>query len=55
MCTTKCKFEAIKLFKKYDKAGTTYEGLPVKLGMNMAARVGRIAGRSIKDAVKGNK
>ena len=55
MCTTKCKFEAIKLFKKYDKAGTTYEGLPVKLGMNMAARVGRIAGCSIKDAVKGNK
>ncbi len=55
MCTTKCKFDAIKLFKKYDKAGTTYEGLPVKLGMNMAARVGRIVGRAIADAAKGDK
>lgn len=52
MCTTKCKFEAVKLTKKYDKAGTTYEGLPVKLGMNMAARVVRIAGRAMKDLVE---
>lgn len=55
MCTTKCKFDAVELVKKYDKAGTTYEGLPIKLGMNMASRVVRIAGRAISDIVKGNK
>lgn len=55
MCATKCKFEAIELIKKYDEAGTTYEGLPIKLGMNMVARVGRIAGRAITDVVKGEK
>lgn len=55
MCATKCKFDAIKLIKKYDEVGTTYEGLPIKLGMNIAARVGRIAGRAITDVVKGRK
>lgn len=55
MCSTKCKFEAIKLVKKYDKEGTIYEGLPIKLGMNIGARVGRIAGRAIADVVKGEK
>lgn len=55
MCTTKCKFDAIKLTKKYDKAGTTYEGLPVKLGLNIAGRAFRIAGSAIADLGKKNK
>lgn len=54
-CTTKCKFDAIKMIKKYDKVGTTYEKLPMKLAANTVKRAGKIIGRSVKDAVRGNK
>ncbi len=48
-CTTKCKFDAIKLTKKYDKVGTTFEKLPLKLGVNVVKRIGKTAVKSIKD------
>ncbi|MEG2633665.1 MAG: FAD-dependent oxidoreductase [Oscillospiraceae bacterium] len=48
-CTTKCKFEAITLTKKYDKEGTTFENLPVKMGTHIIRRAANIAVRSVKD------
>ncbi|MEG1165541.1 MAG: FAD-dependent oxidoreductase [Oscillospiraceae bacterium] len=55
MCTTKCKFDAIKLVRKYDKEGTTYEKLPIKMGTNVVKRVGKTAVRSVKDVFTGKK
>ncbi len=49
-CTTKCKFDAITLYKKYDAEGTTFEKLPIKMGVNVAKRMGKIAIRTAKDA-----
>nr|WP_264852282.1 FAD-dependent oxidoreductase [Clostridium sp. E14] len=48
-CTTKCKFDAIKLIRKYDKAGTTFEKLPLKLAPNAIKRAGKTVIRSVKD------
>lgn len=53
-CTTKCKFDAIHLVKKYHVEYNTFEGIPLKLTLNMIKRVGKIAVRSVKDAVSGN-
>ncbi|WP_435413757.1 FAD-dependent oxidoreductase [Ruthenibacterium intestinale] len=53
-CTTKCKFDAIHLVKKYHVEYNTFEGIPLKLTPNMIKRVGKIAVRSVKDAVSGN-
>jgi len=52
-CTNKCKFDAIKLTKKFDKVGTTFEGLPIKLAVNTVKRVGKITVRSVKDVISG--
>lgn len=49
LCTTKCNFDAIKLVKKYDCVGTTYEKLPIKLAPNALKRTGKIAARKVKD------
>jgi NADPH-dependent glutamate synthase beta subunit-like oxidoreductase/NAD-dependent dihydropyrimidine dehydrogenase PreA subunit len=48
-CTTKCKFDAIKLVKKYDCVGTTYEKLPMKLAPNAVKRFGKIVVRKAED------
>jgi NADPH-dependent glutamate synthase beta subunit-like oxidoreductase/NAD-dependent dihydropyrimidine dehydrogenase PreA subunit len=48
-CTTKCKFDAIKLVKKYDIVGTTFEKLPLKLAPNVVKRVGKSVARKAKD------
>lgn len=50
MCVTKCNFDAIRLAKRYDGHGTTFEKLPVKMAGYMAKRTGKIIARSIKDA-----
>lgn len=47
-CTTKCKFDAIKLVKKYDCVGTTFEKLPMKLAPNAVKRVGKTVARKVK-------
>ena len=52
-CTTKCRFDAIHLVKKYNVTYNTYEQIPLKMTPNIIKRVGRIAVRSVKDAVTG--
>ena len=52
-CTTKCKFDAIHLVKKYNVTYNTYEQIPLKMTPNMVKRVGKIAVRSVKDAITG--
>ncbi len=42
-CTTKCKFDAIKLIKKYDNHGTTFEKLPFKMGPHIVKRGFKVA------------
>ncbi|MGV8074325.1 MAG: FAD-dependent oxidoreductase [Syntrophobacteraceae bacterium] len=49
LCTTRCKFEAITLSKKFDAYGVTYEQLPITLAKNIVARGGKIAVRKAKD------
>lgn len=49
LCTTRCKFEAITLSKKFDAHGVTYEQLPATLTKNIVAREGRIAVRKVKE------
>ncbi|MGI5984314.1 MAG: FAD-dependent oxidoreductase, partial [Oscillospiraceae bacterium] len=48
-CVTKCKFDAIKLLKKTDIVGTSFEKLPLKLAPNVVKRAGKTAVRSVKD------
>jgi NADPH-dependent glutamate synthase beta subunit-like oxidoreductase/NAD-dependent dihydropyrimidine dehydrogenase PreA subunit len=48
-CTTKCKFEAISLVRKYDEAGVSLEYLKPVIVKNMIKRKGRIAVKNIKD------
>ncbi|MGL4368873.1 MAG: 4Fe-4S binding protein, partial [Spirochaetota bacterium] len=50
-CTTKCKFDAIKLTKKFDARGSTFEKLPLHMGVHIANRMVKIAARSVKDIV----
>ena len=52
-CTTKCKFDAIKMVRKYDKAGTTFEKLPMKLAPHAVKRVANTVARSVKDTFSG--
>lgn len=51
LCTTRCKFEAITLSKKFDAHGVTYEQLPLTLAKNAISRAGRIAVRKVKDVL----
>ncbi len=55
MCTTKCKFDAIKLVRAYNSYATTYEKLPLKMAPNMVKRVGKTAVTAIKETLKGDK
>lgn len=54
-CTTKCKFDAIKLERITDVVGTTFEKLPLKLAPNMVKRAAKIAVRPVKDMLTGGK
>ena len=54
-CTTKCKFDAIKLVRKYNAYGTTFEKLPLKMAPNMVKRVGKTAVTAVKEAFSGDK
>ncbi len=55
MCTTKCKFDAIKLVRAYNAYATTYEKLPIKMAPNMVKRVGKTAVTAIKETINGSK
>lgn len=49
-CTTKCKFDAIKLVKKYNDFAGEYEKLPVQVAKYAVKRTAKIAAVSAKDA-----
>jgi ferredoxin len=47
MCTTRCKFDAIKLVRKYDEAGVDYRDLKPVIVKNVLKRKVRIAAHSL--------
>ncbi|MGP1588268.1 MAG: FAD-dependent oxidoreductase [Treponemataceae bacterium] len=47
-CTTKCKFEAISLIKKYENFAPIYEKLPISVAKYALKRSGTIVGSSVK-------
>ena len=47
MCTTRCKFEAIKLVRKYDEAGVDYRDLKPVIVKNVLKRKVRITAHSL--------
>lgn len=51
MCTTKCKFDAISLVRKYNSYATSYEKLPLAMAPNMVKRVGKTAVTAIRETV----
>lgn len=52
-CTTRCRFDAITLVKKYDAKGVEFKYLKPLVMKNMVVRQGRIAGRKIGKKVAG--
>ena len=51
-CTTRCKFDAISLVRKYNAPGVAYEDLKPAIVKNVIKRKGRIAIKKIKTALK---
>ncbi len=51
-CTTNCKFDAIKLVKRFDKKGSTFEKLPLHIGKQLGSRAVNITLRKVKDVGK---
>lgn len=47
-CTTKCKFDAISLVRKYDAEGVAYEQVKPVVVKTTIKRQGRIAARKFK-------
>ncbi len=47
-CTTKCKFDAIHLIKKYDNFAPVFEKLPVQVAKYAVKRTGKIIAESVK-------
>jgi ferredoxin len=47
-CTTKCKFDAISLVRKYDKTSVEIKDLKPTVAKNMIRRQGRIAVKRVK-------
>lgn len=52
-CTTKCKFDAISLVKKYDAQNVPFEKLKPIIVKNMVKRKGRMVTHSIKKSLHG--
>ena len=48
-CTTKCKFDAIHLVRKYNTVPDSYEKLPMKMAANAIKRVGKIVATGVKE------
>ncbi|MDF2878856.1 MAG: pyridine nucleotide-disulfide oxidoreductase family protein [Clostridia bacterium] len=49
VCTTKCKFDAISLIRKYDSAGVDFKDMKPIVIKHVIKRQGRIAGKSVKN------
>ena len=54
-CTTKCKFDAIKLDKKFDCNAPVFEKLPIKIAQYAIKRAGKITGHAVKGVFAGKK
>ena len=52
VCTTKCKFEAISLVRKYDGAGATFNDIKPIVVKHMLKRKGKIAIKKVKNFIK---
>jgi NADPH-dependent glutamate synthase beta subunit-like oxidoreductase len=52
ICTTKCKFDAVSLVKRYDAAGQPFEKLLPTLASGMVKRGARIAVKSAKNVIR---
>lgn len=50
-CTTKCKFDAISLVRKYDEENVSFEDLKPEVMKNVIKRTGRMAVHSIKKSL----
>jgi len=50
-CTTKCKFDAISLVRKYDEENVSFEDLKPIVVKNVVKRTGRMAVHSIKKSL----
>ena len=55
VCTTKCKFDAISLERKYDSPGVEFSQMKSAVIKHAVKRQGRIAVKSVKKAVFGHK
>lgn len=53
-CTTKCKFDAIHLVRKYDNEGLSFEHVKPAVLKTMIKRRGRIAVKNIKNSLNKN-
>lgn len=51
LCTTKCKFDAIRLERTSDSVPDVYEKLPLKIAANAVKRSGKIAVTAVKEQV----
>ncbi len=51
-CTTKCKFDAIHLTRKYNSTPDSYEKLPIKMAANAVKRAGKIVATGVKELGK---
>ncbi|NMA85706.1 MAG: FAD-dependent oxidoreductase [Tissierellia bacterium] len=54
-CTTKCKFDAISLVRKYDAVGVEFDELKPVIVKNVVARKGRMLTHSVKKTFTGKK
>ena len=52
VCTTKCKFDAISLVRKYDAEGVAFEKLKPVIVKNMIKRKGRIVIHKVKKSLR---
>ncbi len=52
-CTTKCKFDAIHLEKRYNNTAPVFEKLPIKVAEYAIKRAGKIVGTAVKEAFTG--
>jgi len=48
-CTTKCRFDAITLYKKYDRQLPEFEKMPIEVAKHVVKRTAKIATVAVKD------
>ncbi|MEA4915614.1 MAG: FAD-dependent oxidoreductase [Christensenella sp.] len=48
-CTTKCRFDAITLYKKYDRQFPEFEKMPIEVAKHVVKRTAKIASVAVKD------